>query len=433
MEKGNPWALLPFIVFLVLFIGSGSLLNDFYAFPVIVAITIASAVALLMNRKESFFKKVEIYTKGAGHSNVMLMVMIFLLAGAFSETAKGMGAIESTVNFALSILPQNLLVIGLFVIACFISLAMGTSVGTIVALAPIGLAIAQEADLPIPLLMATLIGGSMFGDNLSFISDTTIAAVRTQGAEMKDKFRVNFLIVLPAALVTCIILAFMASNATAQVTSGSFDWYKMIPYLFVILFALSGVNVFTVLSSGILLSGVIGLLDGSYQWLSLVQAIGDGMSNMYEMAFLAILISGMVEIISYNGGLEALVYFSTQKIKSPRDAQLAIAGLVSLTGLATANNTIAIIISGPVVKKIARQYHLEPRKSASLIDLFSCAVQGVLPYGAQLLVAASIAGISPLLILPYAFYPFLVGVCGLIAIFIDYPKAKKSVHSNPFI
>lgn len=281
--------------------------------------------------------------------------------------------------------------------------------------------------------MATLIGGSMFGDNLSFISDTTIAAVRTQGAEMKDKFRVNFLIVLPAALVTCIILAFMASNATAQVTSGSFDWYKMIPYLFVILFALSGVNVFTVLSSGILLSGVIGLLDGSYQWLSLVQAIGDGMSNMYEMAFLAILISGMVEIISYNGGLEALVYFSTQKIKSPRDAQLAIAGLVSLTGLATANNTIAIIISGPVVKKIARQYHLEPRKSASLIDLFSCAVQGVLPYGAQLLVAASIAGISPLLILPYAFYPFLVGVCGLIAIFIDYPKAKKSVHSNPFI
>ncbi len=352
MEKGNPWALLPFIVFLVLFIGSGSLLNDFYAFPVIVAITIASAVALLMNRKESFFKKVEIYTKGAGHSNVMLMVMIFLLAGAFSETAKGMGAIESTVNFALSILPQNLLVIGLFVIACFISLAMGTSVGTIVALAPIGLAIAQEADLPIPLLMATLIGGSMFGDNLSFISDTTIAAVRTQGAEMKDKFRVNFLIVLPAALVTCIILAFMASNATAQVTSGSFDWYKMIPYLFVILFALSGVNVFTVLSSGILLSGVIGLLDGSYQWLSLVQAIGDGMSNMYEMAFLAILISGMVEIISYNGGLEALVYFSTQKIKSPRDAQLAIAGLVSLTGLATANNTIAIIISGPVVKKL---------------------------------------------------------------------------------
>lgn len=433
MEKGNPWALLPFIVFLVLFIGSGSLLNDFYAFPVIVAITLASAVALLMNRKESFFKKVEIYTKGAGHSNVMLMVMIFLLAGAFSETAKGMGAIESTVNFALSILPQNLLVIGLFVIACFISLAMGTSVGTIVALAPIGLAIAQEADLPIPLLMATLIGGSMFGDNLSFISDTTIAAVRTQGAEMKDKFRVNFLIVLPAALVTCVILAFMASNATAQVTSGSFDWYKMIPYLFVILFALSGVNVFTVLSSGILLSGVIGLLDGSYQWLSLVQAIGDGMSNMYEMAFLAILISGMVEIISYNGGLEALVYFSTQKIKSPRDAQLAIAGLVSLTGLATANNTIAIIISGPVVKKIARQYHLEPRKSASLIDLFSCAVQGVLPYGAQLLVAASIAGISLLLILPYAFYPFLVGVCGLIAIFIDYPKAKKSVHSNPFI
>lgn len=425
MQKGNPWALTPFVVFLILFIGSGIVLNDFYAFPVMVAISIASAVALFMNRKETLTKKIETFTTGAGNSNVMLMVIIFLLAGAFSETAKGMGAIEATVNFALSILPQNLLVIGLFIIACFISLAMGTSVGTIVALAPIGLAIGEQTGLSIPLLMATVIGGAMFGDNLSFISDTTIASVRSQGAEMKDKFKVNFFIVLPAAIVTCVILAFLTLNSTAQVTHASFDWYKLIPYLFVIIFALIGVNVFTVLASGIILAGTIGLIDGSYEVMTFINAIGDGMSNMFEMAFLAMLIAGMVEVIKHNGGIDFIVYIATRKIKSQKDAQFAMAGLVGLTDLSTANNTIAIMIAGPLAKKIADQYDIEPRKSASILDIFSCSVQGMIPYGAQFLAAASIAGISPILIMQYSYYSILVGVCGVIAILIGYPKTKN--------
>ncbi|MGE7022127.1 Na+/H+ antiporter NhaC family protein [Solibacillus cecembensis] len=425
MQKGNPWALLPFVVFLILFIGSGMVLNDFYAFPVIVAISIASAVAILMNRKETMTKKIEVFTTGAGHSNIMLMVLIFLLAGAFSETAKGMGAIESTVNFALSILPQNLLVIGLFVIACFISLAMGTSVGTIVALAPIGLGIGEQTDLSLPLLMATVIGGAMFGDNLSFISDTTIASVRSQGAEMKDKFKVNFWIVLPAAIGTCVLLALLTLNSTAEVTHASFEWYKMIPYLFVIIFALIGVNVFTVLASGIALAGIIGFMDGSYEVMTFIGAIGDGMSNMFEMAFLAMLIAGMVEIIKHNGGIDFIVHIATRKIKSQKDAQFAMAGLVSLTDLSTANNTIAIMVAGPLAKKIADQYEIEPRKSASILDIFSCAVQGMIPYGAQFLAAASVAGISPILIMQYSYYSILVGVCGVIAILIGYPKAKN--------
>lgn len=426
MQKGNPWALFPFIVFLILFIGSGLVLDDFYAFPVIVAITISSAIALMMNRKKSFSKKVDIFSSGAGKPDVMLMVLIFLLAGAFSSTAKGMGAIEATVNFALSVVPQNLLVVGLFVIACFISMAMGTSVGTIVALAPIGLGIGEETALSLPLLMATIIGGAMFGDNLSFISDTTIASVRSQGAEMKDKFKVNFFIVLPAAIVTCIILAVLTLDSSGQISYTSFDWYKIIPYVFVIVFALIGLNVFIVLASGIGLAGVIGLLDGSYTFMTLAQAIGDGMSGMFEMAFLAIFIAGMVEVIKSNGGIDFLVHVATRKIKSKKDAEFAMAGLVSLTDLSTANNTIAIMIAGPLAKNIAVQYDIEPRKSASIIDIFSCVVQGIIPYGAQFLVAASVAGISPILMMQHSYYSILVAVCGIIAILIGYPRAKKA-------
>ena len=424
MKKGNPWALLPFVVFLCLFIGSGIVLDDFYAFPVVVAIAIAGAVALAMNRKESFEKKVEIFCKGAGNSNVMLMVIIFLLAGAFSSTASGMGAVDATVNFALSIIPANLLVVGLFVIACFISLAMGTSVGTIVALAPIGLGIGEQTELALPLIMASIIGGAMFGDNLSFISDTTITAVRTQGTEMKDKFKANFFIVLPAAIVTCIILAVLTAGETAVVETADFDWYKIIPYVFVIVFALIGMNVFIVLVSGIGLAGIVGLIDGSYSLMQMIQAIGDGMAGMFEMAFLAILIAGMVEVIKHNGGIDYLLNIATRKIKSKRDAQFAMAGLVSLTDLSTANNTIAILIAGPLAKNIADEYGIEPRKSASIIDIFSCAVQGIIPYGAQLIVAAGVAGISPVLIMQYAFYPVLIAICAIIAILIGFPKTK---------
>ncbi|MFB4475259.1 Na+/H+ antiporter NhaC family protein, partial [Oceanobacillus caeni] len=373
-----------------------------------------------------FARKVDIFCQGAGNLNVMLMVVIFLLAGAFSEAAEGMGAVDSTVNFALSFIPQNLLVAGLFIIACFISLSMGTSVGTIVALAPVGVGISEQTDLAMALVMAAIIGGSMFGDNLSFISDTTITAARTQGAEMKDKFKVNFWIVLPAAIVTCLILGVITMGETTSVEHVSYNWVKILPYVLVIIFALAGMNVFLVLASGIALTGAVGLADGSYHVMSFLQKIGEGMAGMYEIAFLAILIAGMVEVIKFNGGIDYLLHLVTRKIKSKKSAELSIAGLVGLTDLSTANNTIAILIAGPLAKNIAEQYEIEPRKSASLLDIFACAIQGLLPYGAQFLAAASVARISPVSIMQYSFYPILIGVCGIIAILIGYPAKKRA-------
>lgn len=424
MNKGNPWALIPFVVFLILFIGSGVITGDFYSFPVIVAIAISGAVALAMNRKESFGRKVDIFCQGAGNLNVMLMVVIFLLAGAFSETAKGMGAVDSTVNFALSVVPANLLVVGLFIIGCFISLSMGTSMGTIVALAPIGVGISEQTDLSMALVMAAIIGGAMFGDNLSFISDTTITAVRSQGAQMKDKFKVNFWIVLPAAVVTGIILGAITMGESADVAHLSYNWIKIIPYVLVIIFALAGMNVFLVLALGIVLAGAVGLADGSYSLMELLQKTGEGMAGMYEIAFLAILIAGMVEVIKFNGGIDFLLHLATRRMKTKKGAEFGIAGLVGLTDLSTANNTIAILIAGPLAKNIADQYGIEPRKAASILDIFSCTIQGLLPYGAQLLAAASVAGISPVSILQYSYYPILIGICGIIAILIGYPAKK---------
>ncbi|WP_057759958.1 Na+/H+ antiporter NhaC family protein [Cytobacillus praedii] len=424
-KKGNPWALLPFVVFLILFIGTGIVTGDFYKFPVIVAIAISGAVALVMNRKETFSKKVDIFCKGAGNLNVMLMVIIFLLAGAFSEVAKGMGAVDSTVNFALSVIPQNLLMVGLFIIACFISLSMGTSMGTIVALAPIGVGISEQTDISLALSMAAVIGGSMFGDNLSFISDTTITAVRSQNTQMKDKFKVNFWIVLPAAIVTCVILGIVTMGENAEIAQQSYHLVKIIPYVLVIIFALIGMNVFLVLALGIGLAGIVGLADGSYQLMPLVQKIGEGMAGMYEISFLAILIAGMVEVIKHNGGIDFLLHIVTRNIKSKKGAEFGIAGLVGLTDLSTANNTISILIAGPLAKNIADQYEIDPRKSASLLDIFSCCVQGLIPYGAQILVAAGVASISPVSILPFSYYPILIGICGAVAILIGYPNFKK--------
>ncbi|HJH11191.1 MAG TPA: Na+/H+ antiporter NhaC family protein [Metalysinibacillus jejuensis] len=426
VKKGNPWALLPFAVFLLLFIGAGIVLKDFYAFPVIVAILIAAIVAIAMNHKQSFTKKIDIFCQGAGNSNVMLMAFIFLLAGAFSSVAKGMGAVDATVNFALAIIPENFLIIGLFIIACFISLAMGTSVGTIVALVPIGLGISEHTGLSVALVTAAIIGGAMFGDNLSIISDTTITAVRTQGAQMKDKFRVNFWIVLPAALITSVIFGVLTWGEAAPIAYADYSVLKIMPYLIVIILALMGINVFLVLTLGITLAGVVGLIDGSYTLMAIVQQVGDGMASMYNMAFLAILIAGMVELIKFNGGIEFILQAIMKRISTSKGAEFGIAALVALTNLATANNTIAILIAGPLAKDIATKYAIEPRKAASLLDVFSCMVQGVLPYGAQFLVAASLAGISPLSILPYSFYPVLIGVCGVIAIMIGYPKKTFS-------
>ncbi|MGM0901489.1 MAG: Na+/H+ antiporter NhaC family protein [Bacillota bacterium] len=421
-RKGSAWALLPFAVFLVLFIGTGLVTGDFYAFPVIVAIAISAAVALAMNPKESFAHKVDIFCRGAGNGNVMLMVVIFLLAGAFSATAKGMGAVDSTVNLALSVVPQNLLMVGMFVIACFISLSMGTSMGTIVALAPIGVGISEQTDISLALSMAAVIGGAMFGDNLSFISDTTISAVRSQNTQMKDKFKVNFWIVLPAAVITCVLLGVLTMGESAQIAQYEYSWVKILPYLLVIVTALIGINVFLVLALGIAFAGAVGLVDGSYKLMGVVQSIGDGMAGMYEIAFLAILIAGMVEVIKHNGGIDYLLHLATSKIKTKKGAEFGIAGLVGLTDLSTANNTIAIIITGPLAKDIADRYDIDPRKSSSILDIFSCSVQGLIPYGGQILAATAVAGISPIAVLQYSYYPILIGICGIIAILIGYPK-----------
>lgn len=429
-EKGNLLALLPLLIFVALFLGAGIISGDFYSFPVLVAIIIAAVVALAMNRKDSLNVKVERFAKGAGNLDIMIMVLIFLSAGAFSGVAEKMGAVDSTVNFALSVIPENLLIVGLFVIAAFISLAMGTSMGTIAALAPIGVGISSGTDISLPLAMATVVGGSMFGDNLSFISDTTIAAVRTQKTEMKDKFKVNFFIVLPAAIITIIALFFVTLGNQSSVDAGSYSIVKILPYLAVIIGALSGLNVFAVLFGGILLSGIIGFIDGSFTPTSYFGSIADGMLGMGEIAFLSILIGGVVELIRHNGGIQALLYLVTRKIGSSKGAQYSTAGLVASTNLCTANNTISIIIAGPLAKSISDEYGVDNRKTASILDIFSCAVQGLIPYGAQMLLVAETAGISPLSILPYAFYPILTAICGLVAIKFALPRfTRRKAHS----
>ncbi len=425
-EKGNIAALLPLLIFVALFLGAGIISGDFYQFPVLVSILIAAVVAFMMNRKESLITKVERFAKGAGHPDIMIMVFIFLLAGAFSGVAEKMGAVDSTVNLALSILPENFLIVGLFIIGAFVSLSMGTSMGTIAALAPIGVGISSGTDISMPLAMATVIGGAMFGDNLSFISDTTIAAVRTQKTEMKDKFKVNFFIVLPAAILTMIILLFITWGNQSTVDAEAFNWVKILPYLGVIIGALAGLNVFVVLLGGILLSGVIGFIDGSFTPSSYFGSITDGMTGMAEIVILTILIGGVVELIRHNGGIQALLYLATRKIRSPKGAQLATAGLVSSTNLCTANNTISIIITGPLAKSISENYGVDARKSASILDIFSCSIQGLIPYGAQALLVAETAGISPISILPYAFYPILTAICGLIAIRFALPKFTRN-------
>lgn len=427
LKKGSLLAFLPLIVFVVLFIGSGIVTKDFYNMPLNVAMLIAAAVALTMNRRETFSKKVDVFMKHAGHPNIILMAVIFLLAGAFAGVAKGMGAVESTVNLGLSLLPANLLIVGLFVIGCFISISMGTSMGTIVALAPIGVGIASQTDVPVALAMATVIGGAMFGDNLSMISDTTIAAVRTQQTKMKDKFKVNFFIVLPGAIITMILLALLTHGNTAELTGEyPFEFIKILPYVAVLVAALAGAHVLVVLVGGTIFAGIIGLLDGSYQWDSFLQTASAGIMSMEDLAIVSILIGGIVGIIQHNGGLDYLLRVITNKIKSKKGAEFGIAGLVSAADIATANNTIAIIITGPVAKRIADEYGIDPRKSASLLDTFSSVWQGVLPYGVQVLAAAGLAAISPLSIIVYSFYPVLMGICCVVAILIGYPRFKKA-------
>lgn len=426
LSKGNPWALLPLVVFLLLFIGTALITNDFGKMPVIVAFVIAGVVALAMNRKEKLSTKIDIFTKGGGHPNIILMAVIFILAGAFASVARGMGAVDSTVNLGLSVIPANLLIVGIFVIGCFISLSMGTSMGTVVALAPIAFGVAEQAGISPALAMGAVIGGAMFGDNLSMISDTTIAAVRTQGTQMSDKFKVNFLIVLPAAILTAIFLGIATAGSTANIGGDlSYNLFKVLPYLAVLVFALMGVNVMLVLIGGTVFAGLIGIIDGSFGVYGFFGLMGDGIMGMEDLAMIAILIGGIVEIIKHNGGIDYMLYTITSKIKSKKGAEFGIAGLVSVADIATANNTISIVMTGPLAKDIADEYDIDPRRSASILDIFSCAWQGIVPYGGQMLVAAGIASISPLSIMPYSIYPFLILFFGILAIVFNVPNLGK--------
>ncbi|GAA0099416.1 MULTISPECIES: Na+/H+ antiporter NhaC family protein [Paraclostridium] len=427
VKRGNPLALLPLGVFLVLFVGSGIITGDFYKMPALVAFLIAGGIALLFNKKENLETKMNVFCKGAGDTNIILMVIIFLLAGAFSSVAKAMGGVDSTVNLSLSILPSNLLVAGLFIIGCFISISMGTSVGTIAALAPIALGVAQKTGIPVPLVIGAVVGGAMFGDNLSMISDTTIAAVRTQGCELKDKFKMNFLIVLPAAIATAIILTVVTlgyGNVATQ--SYEYDIIKVLPYILVLAGALIGVNVFVLLGSGILFAGAVGIFSNSFDILGFIGAISEGLGGMYELSLLVIVVGGVVSLIKFNGGIDYILHFITSKIKSKKGAEFGIAALVSVIDLCTANNTIAIVTAGPLAKDIAEKYDIDPRKTASILDIFSSCWQGVIPYGAQLLTAAGIAGISPVEIIKYLYYPGLMFICGIAAITFSQVVVKKS-------
>ncbi len=426
-KKGNPLALLPIGVFLVLFLGTGIATKDFYRMPVLVAFLIAAAVAFLPNRKESMATKLEIFCNGAGENNIILMCIIFLLAGAFSNVAKSMGAVESTVNLSLSILPTNLLVAGLFIIACFISVSMGTSVGTITALTPIGIGIAQKTGMPVALIIGAIIGGGMFGDNLSMISDTTIAAVRTQGCELKDKFKTNFLIVLPAAILTIIILTVIASGYQTTLEGDYvYSIVKVLPYLAVLIGALAGVNVFALLGGGALFAGIIGMMNGSFDFFGFMQAAGEGMMGMEDLAMLSIVIGGTLALIKHNGGIDFLLNSIKSRIKTKKGAEFGIAALVSVVDLCTANNTIAIVVAGPLAKDIAEEFNIAPKRTASLLDIFSSCWQGMIPYGAQILSAAGLAAVSPMELLPFIFYPMLMGLCGLLAIAFEFPKFKEN-------
>lgn len=427
MKNGNAWALIPLLLFVLLFLGVGIISGDFTTMPLNVAITITVIVALLMNRTETFAKKVEVFTKGAGHSNIILMMLIFILAGAFSTTAEKMGGVSSTVNLGLSLIPQNLIIVGLFIICMFVSISMGTSVGTVAAIAPVGFGFAQATDVPAALAMATVVGGAMFGDNLSMISDTTIAAVRTQKTKMSDKFKVNFKIVLPGAIITIIILFFLTNGISIDHTKNyDYNLIKVIPYLLVLILALVGINVIIVLIGGTVLAGIIGLIDGSFGWNGLLNVISKGIIGMEDIAMIALLIGGLVGIIQHNGGIDWLLNFVRSKVKSKRGAELGIASLVSAADISTANNTISIIMAGPLAKNIADEYDVDPRKSASILDIFGGCFQGLLPYSPQVISAAGVAGISPFLMLQYSIYPILLGVCGLVAIILRVPRLNQS-------
>ena len=415
-------ALSPLFVFLCLYLVSSIIANDFYRIPISAAFLLASIYGILICRGKSLEERVSVFSRGAGNKNVLLMIWIFVLAGAFAATAKQIGAIDATVNLALKILPGKLLYAGLFLASCFISMSIGTSVGTIVALVPVAAGIAQEIGAGEAMITAIIVGGAFFGDNLSFISDTTIAATRTQECSMSDKFKVNFRIVGPAAVVVTLLYIFLGKSVSVVPEAGAVELALLIPYILVIILAITGVDVSAVLAIGIAVNAVIGFAQGSLDWSGWLEGIGSGISGMGDLIIVTMLAGGMLEVIRENGGLDFIVKGMTRHIRGKRGAELSIAGLVSLANLCTANNTIAIITTGEIARDITRRFGLDPRKSASILDTFSCLIQGLIPYGAQLLMAAGLAGISSISIIGYLYYPFVMGAFALGAILLRLPR-----------
>ncbi|RHJ90441.1 Na+/H+ antiporter NhaC family protein [Bacteroides sp. AM07-16] len=417
----NAWALLPLAVFLLSYLVVSILAGDFYKMPITVAFVVSSIVAIAISKGGKLNNRIEQFCRGAANSNIMLMVLIFILAGAFAQTAKAMGAVDATVNLAMSVLPGNLLAAGIFIAACFISISVGTSVGTIVALAPVAIGIADKTGMPGALMLGVVVSGAMFGDNLSFISDTTIVATRTQGCKMADKFKVNIRIAMPVAIITGIIYILIGSGMDNTYTPLPIEWAKVMPYLIVLIIAVCGVHVMLVLFIGIILSGMVGLFTGNFDVWGWNAAMGSGITNMGELIIVTLLAGGMLEMIRYNGGIDWIILKLTSHIRSSKGAEASIAGLVSFANLCTANNTIALIMAGPIAKDIADKFNVDPRRSASILDIFSCFVQGIIPYGAQLLMASGLGGISPIEIMQYLYYPYLLGAGALLAILFGYP------------
>lgn len=424
-QKSNVFALLPIFVFLGLFFGTGIIFNDFYKMPAIVGFLVALFVAFIQNKKLSFNEKLSVMSRGAGHENIMIMSLIFLLAGAFSGSVQAAGGVESTVNLGLSILPSNIAVVGIFLIGCFISVSMGTSMGTIAALAPIAMGISEKTGFSIELCIGAVVCGAMFGDNLSMISDTTIAAVRTQGCNMKDKFKQNFFIVLPAAIITVVIFLARTSGGSLAVAE-TFDYslLRVMPYIIVLAGALFGMNVFAVLISGTMLSLLVGLFQGAFAFGEIFTIVGSGVSSMFEITVLSIVIGGTVELVKENGGINSILKFIKSKVNSTKGAEFGIALLASAVDICTANNTVAIVMAGPIAKEISDEFGVDPKRSASILDIFTSVFQGIIPYGAQLLTAASLVGITPFDIIPNLYYPILMGVSALF--FIAFRKEVKT-------
>lgn len=421
--KGRAAALIPILVFLLVFLGSGIIMGDFYAMPAILAFLIALFVAFLQNRGLKFDEKIKVIASGVGDDNIITMCLIFLCAGAFSGAVKATGGVESTVNLGLSVLPPSLAVVGIFVIGCFISVSMGTSMGTISALAPIAVGISEKTGFSMAICISAVVCGAMFGDNLSMISDTTIAAVKTQGCEMKDKFRENFFIVLPAALVTIGILLFTTSGGEFRVTEElSYNILRVVPYILVLAGALAGLNVFIVLIGGTVISLAVGVITGSLAVTDMFTVVGDGITGMYDITAISIIVACVVALVKEYGGIQFILDIIRSKIKSSRGAEFGIAGLALLIDACTANNTVAIIMAGPIAKEISTEFGVTPRRSASLLDIFSSVGQGIIPYGAQLLSAATLSGLTPYEIMPHLYYPILMAVSAVF--FMVFRKRK---------